>query len=230
MPEGVQPYYLRQTQPWAVQTERQRHNQALYAVGEWCMFLLMWHIEDFNDGLVVRCPACWTSQGKIAEAFGQESKRRCLTCFGTTFAGPHGGVKARIVRPTIFDDTDEGESFDRRGVVHSDDVDMESTVDFRVRTGDYAFRQDGTRWFLRVPQRLTVRTGFDQPSQRMAAVGYNHARATVEDPSSVAYDIPPAGKESSQLTTILNVTSNYPVDFSSVEFADAPLLPVEDWE
>lgn len=216
----AQPYYLRESQKFAVDQERQRHVQALYTLGEWTMFCLMWHIQDFENGLVGHCTVCSSDQFSLA--YQQPTRNRCPDCFGTTF---EGGYKALIVRPAIFGDTDEGQAFQARGVVNSDDLDMESTPDFRVRSGDYCFRSTGDRFYLRVPQRVTLRTGFATPYQRDMAVGYNHAKASLEDPSTVCYTIPPAAED---LVTILSVHATEPVDFSQFEVIRAPLIPVDD--
>jgi hypothetical protein len=220
VPSTRQPYYLRQPQRWAVDQERMRHSQALYMVGEWTMFCLMWHLQDFENGLVGRCTHC--SASRTAQAYLQPERNKCTFCFGTTF---EGGFKALIVRPAIFGDTDEGQQYQARGVVESDDLDMESTPDFRVRSGDYCFRATGDRFFLRVPQRVTLRTGFATPYQRAMAVGYNHAHASLEDHSTVSYLIPPKADD---LVDILNVSSTEPVDFRAFEIIRAPLIPVDD--
>ena len=216
---GFQPYYVREIQDWAVHQEHMRHLEAIYSVGEWTMFALMWHILDFTAGRVERCNTCFVAYDVITEAYGQSSQNKCLNCFGTTF---EGGIKAIIIRPTIFSDTDESERFDRRGTVHDDDVDIESTPDFRVRTGDYAFRIDGGRWQLKMPQRITLRTGFNFPDQESSAIGYNHARANLEDPTSVAYLIPPPQVD---VKAILSQQSRWPIDFSEHEIIHGPLIP-----
>lgn len=226
----AQPYYVRDRQPWAVEQERQRHNQALWTVGEYAMFALMWHIQDYQAGLVGRCARCYASAGdpasaatQIAQVYNQPTQNRCPDCFGTTF---EGGYKALIVRPAIFSDTDESETFSARGVVHPDDVDIESTTDFRVRSGDYAFRASGDRFSLRVPQRITLRTGFSMPFQTQSSIGYNHARASIEDPSaSVAYDIGPTAHD---LRAVLTMGAQVPFDFSDFEVIRGPLIPVGD--
>lgn len=221
------PYYVRERQDWAVDQEHMRHNQALYQVGEYALFALMWHLQDFLAGLVGRCTRCYASdnpvQNRISKVYEQPTQNRCPVCFGTTF---EGGYKALIIRPTIFSDTDEGEQLQQRGVTHPSDLDLESTTDFRVRTGDYVFRQTGDRYQLRVPNRITLRTGFGHPHQSTHAIGYNHARASYEDPSaSVAYDIPP-GPE--QLREVLSMSGQAPVDFSLFEVIRAPLIPIGD--
>lgn len=218
----VMPYYIREPQGWAIEQERRRHNEALWYVGENTMFVLMWHLEDFMDNLVGRCPTCYESQGRIANVYGQADEYKCPDCFGTTF---EGGFKALIVRPAIFSDSDEGETRDRRGVVHPQDLTIESTPDFRIRTGDYCFRVNGDRYYMRVPERITLRTGFGHATQTETAIGYNHANAAVEDPDSVAYMIPPANDEVSQ---ILNRASRIPRDWSTFEIIRAPLIPSSD--
>lgn len=220
-------YSLRARQDWAVATERQRNAQALYMVGESCFFALMWHQEDFQAGLVARCLTCYAGD-PAAAAYGQSSQNDCPDCYGTTY---EGGYKALIIRPAVFGDTDEGETRTNRGVARGGDLDVESTPDFRVRSGDYVIRSSGERYYLRVPDRITARTGFGPPYQSSAAIGYNHARASDEDPSSPAYLIPPSA---AALPRILNAPlaadrfdGTLP-DFSAYEIVRAPLIPAAD--
>lgn len=214
-----QPYYVRDKQNWAVEQERQRHSQAIYSVGEYSMFALMWHLEDHLAGLVGRCTVCYIAAGRIAEAYGQSTRNKCPNCFGTTF---EGGYKALIVRPTIWGDTDEDEKHDRRGVVTPNDVQVETTPDFRLRQMDYVFRIDGTRWQMRVPQRVTLRTGYGHPYQSTTNLTYNHQRASQEDKDSVAFLIPPSEAE---LSLILGRGRYSPETFADVEVIRAPLIP-----
>lgn len=240
----AQPYYVRDRQAWAVEQERQRHNQALWSVGEYAMFALMWHIQDYKNELVLRCSRCYpvnvvdvddspevqaikaaaaAKANKIAHVYEQPLQNRCPYCFGTTF---EGGYRALIIRPAIFSDTDESEMLQARGVIHPNDVDVESTTDFRVRTGDYVFRASGDRYQLGVPQRITLRTGFAIPHQSDSAIGYNHARASIEDPvASVAYDI---GPTASELNAMLILGARTPEDFTAYEDIRTPLIPAGD--
>lgn len=222
MAHRVMPYYVREPQPWAIEQERRRHNQALWYFGEPVVFALMWHLEDHQKGLVGRCPTCYEAQGQIAEVYGQASHAKCLDCFGTSF---EGGFKALIVRPAIFSDSDDNETKHSRGVVTPQDLTIESTPDFRVRTGDFALRINGDRFFLRVPERVTLRTGFAPPTQTDTAIGYNHANAVQEDPTSAAYLIPPANDE---LAVILGHISRIPRDWGTFEIIRAPLIPEEE--
>lgn len=222
---SAQPYYVRETQDWAIEQERLRHNQALFTVGEYALFMLMWHQRDHDAGLVARCTRCYGTSGvkaKVAKAYGQPEQHRCPSCFGTSF---EGGFKARIIRPSIFSDADEDEQKQARGVVKPQALSVESTTDFRVRSGDYVFRANGDRYQLRVPQRVTLRTGFTMPTQADAAIGYNHARANQEDPTSVAFLIPPSA---AQLAEMLTQVARAPQTFAQHEIVRAPLIPRDD--
>jgi hypothetical protein len=226
----VQPYYIRDKQHWAVGQERQRHIQALYTVGEYAMFALMWHLQDFQAGLVDRCQRCYTTdptsiQARIVAVYNQPTVNKCPDCYGTTF---RGGYKALIVRPTIFSDVDQAEQVQARGVTHPATLDVETIADFRVRSGDYVFRGNGDRYVLRVPQRVTVRTGFGEPTMTEQGVGYNQARAQFEDPdASVAYII---GPSKADLAALLprGEGAHVPQDFSDWEIIHAPLIPEGD--
>lgn len=191
-----QPFYLRQTQPWAVEQESMRHAQALMQVGEPVVFVLMWKVEDYEAGLVDRCPRCRqdtdTLTGRIQAVYKQPLTALCGYCFGTTF---HGGIRARIVRPAVVTDADEDERKGGRGVTHSESVSVQATNDFRSRTGDFMFRHDGSRWQLSLPQRVMLRTGFEAPTQYGDSTGYATIPARREDASSVAFQIPPPREE-----------------------------------
>lgn len=204
-----QPYYIRQTQDWAIAQERQRHQQAIYQVGEPALFLMMWKVEDFEAGLVSPCPRCRSTDdsvdARISAVYQQPQTARCPFCFGTTF---EGGVRAKILRPAIFTDADEDERKAARGVTHGENAMVESTNDFRTRTGDYVFRRDGSRWQLGHPQRVMLRTGYEHPSQASDSLGYARIPAAREDASSVAFEIPPSREE---LGAILVEPLHYPV-------------------
>lgn len=221
----AQPFYVRQTQDWAITAEHQRHDQVLFSLGEYAMFTLLWHLQDFEDGLVGRCAVCsgqpGSSQAAVAAVYKQPVINKCPSCYGTTF---QGGIKAQIVRPAIFGDADQAEQLTARGVVHPEDIQVESTADFRVRTGDYAFRSTGERYYLRAPRRTTLRTGFGTPTQATAAINYNLARASLEDPNaSVAYLMPPTSAALS--SALQNASAGYPADFAALEQINGPLIP-----
>lgn len=217
----LQPYYLRQRQDWAIHQERQRHIQALYQVGEWAAFFLMWTILDFQAGLVVRCTRCFSTsdsiEQRIANVYEQPTQNKCPVCYGTTF---QGGIRARIVRPTIFVDADETNAQTAKGTMHPVNLTVESTTDFRMREGDYVARGDGTFYRCSTPQRTMLRTGFGHPDQPTTSISYNQAPAKLEDLTSVAYQLPATG-----LAGVLETNSRVPVDNSSWELLNGPLLP-----
>lgn len=223
-PSTAQPYYLRDPQTWAVAQERQRHNQALYLVGEWAIFFLMWHVLDFEYGLVARCVTCYASAdplaNRITNVYQQPTRNKCPDCYGTTF---EGGYRARIVRPAVFTDSEESERTDKRGAVHPDDVTVESTSDFRVRSGDYVLRADNSRWRLRGPQRVMLRTGFEHPTQAGNSLTYNSMRAGFEEPTTVAYLLPPTDAPTVRAT--LSAPVQFPGSFAGFEVIRAPLIP-----
>jgi hypothetical protein len=57
------------------------------------------------------------------------------------------------------------------------------------------------------------------------AVGYNHARASLEDRSAVSYTIPPVQDD---LVQILSVAVTEPVSFGAFEIVRSPLIPIDD--
>lgn len=218
-----QPYYVRDRQPWAITQEIQRHDQALFTIGEYAVFALMWHEQDFTAGRVGRCSSCYLAQGRIAAAYGQGDKALCLDCYGTTF---EGGLRALIYRPALFTEVDEDESKTARGIARVAGLNVESTQDFRILHGDYVFRANGHRYQLRVPERTTLRTGFGHPFQTSTSIGYNTGRAALEDVNtSVAYKIPPTA---TTLKAVLGLAQYVPFDFSAYEQVNAPLIPTED--
>lgn len=192
----VQPYHLRARQDFAVEQERQRHSEALYHVGEFAIFVLMWKLLDFKGGLVERCSVCYgapdSEQERLAKVYNQATQKKCPNCFGTTF---EGGYRARIIRPAIFSETDESEKPEqRRGTIHPSNVTLDTTADFQLMEGDYVIRGDNSRWRCRTPQDTTLRTGFEFPYQTKTSVAYNRVRADFEEPSTVAFLLPPTSE------------------------------------
>lgn len=210
--------YVRQQQDWATEQERARHDQALYLIGEYALFCLLWTARDHDEGIVGLCTVCGADD-PIAQAYGQSPRNFCPGCFGTRF---EGGFRAQIVRPAIFTDADDSQSFTARGVVSPQEVNIETTSGFRVHSGDYVMRATGERLQLRAPERTTLRTGFGTPYQREDAFAYSLARAAVEDADSVAYTIPPLVDD---LVAMLTRSGTHPVDFSDVEIIRSDLIP-----
>lgn len=218
------PYYVRDLQGWAIQQERQRHDQVLYSLGEYCAFVLLWHESDHRLGLVERCDTCSGANGtirsRVQDVYKQPTQNKCPDCYGTTF---EGGYRALIFRPALFGDADEAEQKTARGVVESSQLSVESTTDFLIRNGDYVFRANGDRYYLRAPMRTTLRTGFGKPNMTDMTINYNQARASLEDNrASVAYELPP---DQASLRSILTQGRYYPHVFAAHEQIRGPLIP-----
>jgi hypothetical protein len=218
-------YWLRQEEDWATYQERMRHAQALYQYGEYSMFVMMWTFLDFEKGLVVRCTRCYGSNGTVqhrtADVYNQPTQNECPDCLGTTF---EGGIRAKIVRPSMWADLDEKEELASKGVVHPERVSVESTWDFRMRKGDYIFRADGSRWRIPdSPQRVTLRTGYRHPDQAETSITYHRIEARYTEHHTVAALITPT--TSTALHEILTRTGYKPRMFDDVEVINGPLIP-----
>lgn len=191
------PYPVRQWHPdpqeYALAIQRANQAQALASYGEYSMFVLMWKNEDFRAGLVGRCTECMEAGDKIAEAYGQADQERCATCFGTTY---EGGFKARIVRPALWTLQDvENREEARRGVELVRTARVQSSSDFRLRTGDYIFRSSGERWRVQGIDSDSIKTGFHRGAKDRTRIGYNLGTVVREHEASVAYIIPPTNEQ-----------------------------------
>lgn len=190
------------------------HDEALYSLGEWTIFFLMWRIDDYNAGLVERCSNCYLPFGDVSEVFKQPSIRNCPVCFGTTF---EGGYKARIVRPAIWNANAEEDKEQRRGEITRNSASVQSTSDFRLRVGDYLVRGDNKRWQMRSPAPTFLREGFATATPELNQMGSLYTQCDIEDESSVSYIIPIADDSSLTPQDILTIKSHYLPDFSEFE-------------
>lgn len=212
-------HHLPDPQTYAVDQERMRHDGALWAFGEYAMFILFWNITDHERGLVARCSKCYAAYGKIAEAYGQPAVNECSRCFGTSF---EGGYKAKIVRPSLWDFNLEDYKDSPRGEVLVASASVQTTADFRMRTGDVIVRADNVRWRMRSTGTNHLRTGFELPTGDRSALGYNYGQVIREDEDSVVYTIPPGPAE---IRSSLDVVgTRYPKDFATLEVVRGPLL------
>ncbi len=216
-------YAAQDPQDWAVNQVRQRHIDALFMWGEYDIFVLLWRAEDFEAGLVERCPVCWNedgADGRIAEAFRQPIRRDCINCLGTTF---DGGYKAKIVRPALWQLSAEANREGERGEVVTRTAQVESTDDFAMRVGDYIIRADNTRWQVQNYSPFYLSTGFQTMTRARNIIGMNMGQVTEEDPSSVAFLIPPIGNAAIDLLDISKV--RFPREFTEIEvYRGASLL------
>lgn len=179
------PWWMQQDQWYAEAHVAASHVDALYRFGEYVMFVLLWAAEDYERGLVGKCPCI--AGDRIAQAYDQPSPFECPMCFGTTF---QGGWRAKIIRPAILTDRNTETSETRRGEVTQDAVSIETTNDFFARRGDYMFRADGNRYQLDQMETITVRSGMQMPTQGQT-IGGMISGARMEDINSVAHKIPP---------------------------------------
>lgn len=215
----MQPYHLPDRQQYAINQEQQRHTQALYQFGEHAMFVLLWNREDFDAGLVGACLRCVVPRGLVADVYQQVAESKCPECFAT---GYEGGYKAKIVRPSLWDYTEDSFETHARGDIKTQSASVQSTWDFKLRNGDYIFRGDLTRWQMRTHATNHLRTGFTPVDQHGSdALGYNYGTVSREDEDSVAYKIPPSNES---LAALLDVEhAHYPLNFAAVEEIRAPL-------
>jgi hypothetical protein len=220
--EGSQPttpkpsqrgFHLPGRQPWARDNVRRSHEEALYAYGEYDLFVLMWSLEDFHANRVDRCSLCSVTthldpavSERIFDAFKQPARAHCPNCYGTTF---EGGWRAKIVRPCLWNDVSEEQQVNtNRGVVTKKTAQaIESTWDFYMRSGDYVMRADGTRWRVSNAQQTRLVTGFGYTARVDTQLGVNMATVVREDESSVAYEIPPETR--TELTALLDVSGRH---------------------
>jgi hypothetical protein len=232
--------WQRDVQRYAINVERERHIQALWQYGELAVFVLLWTTVDYGAGLAVRCPRCFLGttaaaiadrEQTIAQAYGQGNQYLCPVCYNSQFVaadpltGGTPGIRCLLVRPAVFSDIDrDTQQHTARGVMNPAVINAETTPDFRVRHGDFMFRGSGDRFRLSIPKRVTLRTGFAEPYQAVAAITYNQLAAGLEDPASVAYIIPP---DAPTLATWLGTYTRLPVSYHGLEIINGPLIPEE---
>lgn len=225
MAHPVLKYHLPNRQPWAVEQMQGRHNDALYRFGEYSMFVLLWKLRDFSAGYVARCTNCQVAaeagiNQDILDVYKQSPEHNCPVCLNTTF---EGGYKAKIIRPSLWDFSEDVEQDNRRGVINTAQAAVQSTPDFRMDVGDYIIRADGTRWNVQSLATNHLRTGFEYPMKSETILGFNYGRCVKEDPSSVAFEVAP--KDPSIVRSILDLGPNtrFPVDFAAYEDVRADL-------
>jgi hypothetical protein len=225
--------WQRDIEKFAITQERERHVQALWQYGELAIFALMWAVQDVTAGLAQRCTRCnqngVDNETAIARAYGQGPQYNCPVCYGSQLeaAGAvsvYPGLRALLIRPAMITDIDPNQQFTARGVVNTAQLNAESTPDFKVRNGDYLFRQGGGRYRLRVPRRVTLRTGFAQPFLSTAGIDYNQTQAALEDPASASYIIPP---DAATVAEWLGTYTRVPVSYEGMEIINGPLIPEE---
>lgn len=219
-------FHLPDRQPYARKSERRSHEEAIFAFGEYALFVLMWNIEDFDAGRVERCSRCQSLAGAtdeaaemIFEAFQAPAEDQCPNCLGTTF---EGGWKAKIVRPSIWDYREEIWSQTARGLVQNLQGSVQTTSDFFMRNGDVILRADGTRWRTSDGTPTRIADGFGTPSRADSNLGYSYAQVNRDEDTTLL--IEPTTR--SELTALLEtVGKHWPTDTSDVDQIRGPLIP-----
>jgi hypothetical protein len=95
-------------EPYAVRQARRAIRDSLMSHGEECVLIHTWHANEGED-VQPRCPACWNDIYKQGDRFD------CDRCYGTTF---DLGVKDVYRGWAIFTDSNDDESFTKRGLWH----------------------------------------------------------------------------------------------------------------
>lgn len=123
-------------EPYAVRMARQSIRDSLMSHGEECVLLHMHHVNE-AQGVVDRCPVCFN------DLYKSGGKYDCPHCYGTTF---EGGVKDAYRAWAIFTDSNDDESFTKRGFWHplASSMHTEHIPDLWKR--DYVIRV--ARWTL----------------------------------------------------------------------------------
>jgi hypothetical protein len=169
---------------YAAVQEIMRHDDALAFFAEMSALVLLWSIEDFNEGRVAHCPACYLSLGKVADAYKQPGRHLCPTCYGTTF---EGGYRALVYRPVMWAPVEQTDDIARHGHVKITSADVQTTSDVQMRDGDYIVRLDGSRWKISQPTGQEITTGFGPSFDQKTRSSF---RANMEAPTSAAFLVP----------------------------------------
>lgn len=197
------------------------HVDALGRFGEFVMFVLMWTAGDYQQGLVGKCSLC-IANDPIAKAYDQPADSDCPGCFGTTF---EGGWRAQIIRPAILTDRNTETKETRRGEVVTDAVSIETTSDFFSRSGDFMFRQDGTRWQMDQMDTITIRTGMEHPTQDQTIGGLIPSAKMEDDVAATVHVLDPPAARVRQMLERASLDRHLMLDTTRQDIVRAPLVP-----
>lgn len=229
----IQPYFLKTPDFFSISQERMAHDEAVYAYGEYAFFALLWNAIDYSQGLVGHCPQCYSTNDGISEVYNQPSFAACNLCYGTLFFLPHdpatgfggvqhlGGLKALIVRPCMWNPTDESQKLTGTGEVITSTSTLQSISDFRMRTADIILKADGTRWRVATHNTDSIISGFQSANDVRAMIGYNYGSVVRQDESMPCFLIPPTVAEQVNILDTSTIP-NYPLSFSAYEYLNVP--------
>lgn len=215
-------FAVQQSQPWVSDQIRRQHTEVLYTYGEYAMFLLMWTALDYEAGRVGKCTTCndtGTVSDRYASAYNQPLREKCPDCYGTLF---EGGYRAKIIRPSLWNDGAPDTNQTPRGFVVSNTFAVETTDDFTMHHQDFVFRVTGDRFSAQTLSPTFIQSGFISPELGGMRVGSQVPQVQLEDKASVAYIIQPT--DPAVLLAILGQTVYFDADFSEVEDIRGPLV------
>lgn len=219
------PYWTVQDQQWAEEHVAASHVDALYRYGEFVVFTMLWTSNDYERGDVGRCTRCFHGD-PLSVGYDQAADLDCPVCYGTSF---EGGFRAQVVRPAIVSDRDPETREDRRaGEVTVERISVQTTSDIYVRTGDYMFRSDGTRYRLGQMDTEVIRSGFDHPGREQNVGGIITSATLESDRSSLSHRLPP---DSFRVAEMLGQASLHPhlvVGTGRFDITRGPLIPPSD--
>jgi hypothetical protein len=179
----VYPYWDAPHQQFANDQVARHHQEAIRRFGEYSAWVMRWNTVDYEAGNVALCSPCIPNEDHW-RVYGQVTDPDCPDCLGTTY---EGGVRAVLIRPTMWDYPEEENSGGRRGEVITQTAEVQTTNDFRARVGDWVLQHNNVRWQVQGIRDTKIHTGFIGTTRYRNNMGYGYSLVR-EDPDSVIYD------------------------------------------
>lgn len=213
-PSAKSQFFLGPDQTFADDNTRQSTLDALYAYGEYSIFVLFWTAYDLQNGLVNRCLRCTSDDSRAYRAYRQPTFQKCPDCYGTSF---EGGWRAKVVRPCIWSDTNVETAQGNRGVFRTDNVSVETTADLSIHSSDIIIRYDNTRYHTDEPDPVIMRNSFSHPEDQRSLSNLITTAHRSDVNTSASYLIEPV--RDAEVSALLNIPPNRhtPLDFSAFD-------------
>lgn len=122
-------------EPYSVNYFRNCVKDSLSYLGEQAILLSMYHVIP-DEGVRERCH-CWD------DVYENSTEFKCMSCYGTTFAG---GVKQASRVWAMFTDTTETEEITKQGVWNPDKRQVQLEWNPPLMQRDYIVRVPKDRW------------------------------------------------------------------------------------
>lgn len=208
-------FFLTDQRWWEINLERQRTLDALYRNGEWAAFVFTWKVHDFERGWVQRCPNCQQTSSLVNSTYQSPAFDRCVQCLGTLYSGPHGGVKALLVRPSMWTFGEKDVQYLPRGETETVSANVTTTHDVRLYSRDYVIRADGNRFGVMGVNTTHLSSGFGPVEHTNTAINSSYSIVR-ENETSPAYMVDfDCG--------VLNTSYGRTLPDFPFQFADAPI-------